>query len=144
MEYIITLFLRTIKKSVKDRNVYLIELSKLTCQCLTDIASSLYVYMLFLEKANRLEEAELLKEYRTTLFKHRDYFSNKLIDEQIENHIDNIALYLKSFTEKINIQTLMLRNSGDDRNWEHIIFQSINNDALLLMYKLNNDLNYDK
>ena len=149
MEYVISLFLNTVKKTTTNRKEYLKELVKLVQFCLTDLASALFVYMLFLEKTDRKEEAELLKEYRDTLFKYRDHFTiskdnlNDLFEENTEKHISNIVEYLLVFRDKINIQSLMLRNSSEDKRWEHIIFQTVTNEAMNLRFKLNNELKYD-
>lgn len=150
MEYIIGLFLRTIKVSTTDRYEYIKELRMLTQTCLTMIGSSFYVYMLFLERSDRKDESELMKKYRTEIFALRDDFPFPEDDDRVnfnvftEKHIEKIINHLKLLREKIDIQVLMLRSGMDDRRWEESIFQSVTNDICGLMYKLGNDLNYDQ
>ena len=144
MEYIINLFLRTIKADTIDRYEYMKELRMLTQTCLTMIGSSFYVYMLFLQRAAREDEVELLKTYRTEVFALRDDFSDKFNDNSYDAHIEKIINHLRLLREKIDIQVLMLRSGKDERSWEESIFQSVTNDICQLMYKLGNDLNYDQ
>ena len=84
---------------------------------ITETACGLYVYILYLEKMNRLTESNLLKDLREVLFAARDNWKCDNINQtQLRVIINNVY-------EKISIQMLMI-SVNETNGWEKMFVDS--------------------
>ena len=110
------MFYRTHTKSTEE---YDKDFQKLIQIFLTDIAASMYTYMLMLEHSHtdRKEEFSIVKGYRDTLFNLRDQRS---IDYK------SLVFDLKALQNQINIHAILLR-TNNERSWEAETLKSLLN-----------------
>jgi len=108
------MFYRTHTKSTEE---YDKDFQKLIQIFLTDIAASMYTYMLMLEHVGRKEEFYILKGYRDTLF---------ILRDQTPVDFNTMVLELKALHIQINIHTVLLKITSE-KAWEAETFRSLLN-----------------
>ena len=98
---------------------------------ITETARGLYVYMLYLEKMNRLTESNMLKDLREILFTARDNWRCDNINQsQLRGIIDNVGV-------EISLQMLMV-SVNETNSWEKLF---VDNGYINVLLGFRNSLN---
>lgn len=109
-----------ITDTIKDFKNGTLNEKTLVKNILTELGSSFYMYMRFLEQAQRKSEEELIKKIRDIIFGLRD--KEDVTYQEIDDGLTRVR-------DNFNIQLIMLKTNPTTA-WEVSLFSSITNDIL--------------